>query len=88
MKKRILLGILCLIMLGCAYEGQRLGAYLSDPKTIITDPHFAKYKENLDGLERQYLREEISYEEYMRKKKEADDQYEWEVQERNKRMDQ
>jgi hypothetical protein len=81
MKKGLLLLCVC-VMCGCTY-GQD---YLEHPGTIIRDPHFAEYQKNLDDLERQYLHKEITYAEYIQQKDELDETYEWEVQERNRKI--
>ncbi len=73
--------VLCAVMLfGCAY-GQE---YLENPRSFIRDPHFTKYKENRDDLERSYLHKEITYAEYIEQKDTLDDNYTKEVQKRNK----
>ena len=80
-KKSLLL--ICAVMLcGCTY-GQN---YLENPEDILIDPHFARYQENRDDLERQYLHKEITYAEYIEQKNRLDSQYDKEVQERTEKI--
>ena len=61
---------------GCAiYEEEPI-------KSIVADPHFSKYQEEMDTLESSYLGKEISYADYLAKKKELDEKYNKEVKER------
>jgi hypothetical protein len=79
MKKQWLL--VCVIFLaGCA---ESLETYVNDPSEIIRDPHFKQYEQSLAALESDYLNKKITYAEYVEKKKEIDDQYTQEVEERN-----
>ena len=85
-KKMILLCLVC-VLAGCTYAGERdLEDYVNDPKTWITDPHFANYEKDRDALERQYLQRDISYAEYLEKQKALDEKYAQEVQERNEKI--
>ena len=86
--KKIFLVIISLVFLGCTYEGNTLSDYLSDPRSIIRDPHFGEYQESRDELERQYLKKEISYAEYVEKMDELDKQYTKEVEQRNEILSQ
>ena len=52
MIKKSLLLVCVLAFAGCSSYGQN---YLENPEMILRDPHFTQYKENRDGLERQYL---------------------------------
>lgn len=78
MIKKSLLLFCALVLAGCSY-GQN---YLKNPEMLIRDPHFADYKEKRDDLERQYLRKEITYVEYVEGKDRLDEKYDREVQER------
>ncbi|MBN1870203.1 MAG: hypothetical protein JW847_06500 [Candidatus Omnitrophica bacterium] len=80
-KKSLLLSC-ALVLFGCTY-GQN---YLENPETLIQDPHFANYKENRDGLERQYLHKEITYAEYIEQRDHLDAKYDREVQERTNKI--
>jgi len=82
MKKSIFL-ILPLVLLGCSYEGKPIGDYLSEPRSIIKDPHFAEYKEHRDALESQHLNKDITYVEYIEKMDELENKYQKEIQERD-----
>ena len=48
----------------------------------MQDAHFADYQEKLDALESDYLKKKITYADYLQKKKEIDEKYNKEVQER------
>ena len=78
MIKKSLLLFCVLALAGCSY-GQN---YLENPETLIRDPHFADYKDKRDNLERQYLRKEITYVEYIEGKDRLDEKYDREVQAR------
>ena len=82
MIKKSLLLFCALALFGCSY-GQN---YLENPETFIRDPHFTDYKEKRDDLERQYLRKEITYVEYIEKKDRLDGTYDREVQERTNKI--
>ncbi|MCD4779149.1 MAG: hypothetical protein K8S27_01165 [Candidatus Omnitrophica bacterium] len=60
--------------------------YLENPRTLIRDPHFAEYKKQRDELEREYLRKEIMYDDYILRRDELDNIYSKEVQERQEKM--
>lgn len=74
---------LVMLLAGCTYEGKSLESYLEEPESIIKDPHYGEYQAKLDALESQYLHKEISYAEYVGKKKELEDIYTKEVRDRN-----
>jgi hypothetical protein len=79
MKKWAILSAFLLVSsLGCQY--------LENPRTIMRDPHFAEYKDQRDQLEREYLRKEITYDEYILQRDELDNIYSKEVQERQEKM--
>lgn len=68
---------LCLIFLtGCA---EKIESIIDDPGTLLKDPGFAGYQQRLDELESRYLRKEMTYAEYLEKKKAIEDNYEQEV---------
>ncbi|MCA9405243.1 MAG: hypothetical protein KC684_01805 [Candidatus Omnitrophica bacterium] len=81
--KNILVLLLGISLVGCAYEGRTLTDYMEEPQTILRDPHFTAYKEKRDVLERKYLNEEITYAEYMEGLEALDNQYDKEVAQRN-----
>lgn len=81
MKKFALL-LVCFVFLGCTYGGEGFKTYLEDPRAFIKDPHYKHYKEDRNALESQYLREEISYVDYIEKMKELDEGYTAEVERR------
>jgi hypothetical protein len=82
MMKKIGIGLLMLSLLGCSQGGAGFQSMIDDPRTILKDPHYAAYQQNLDDLERRYLRREITYVKYLEEKKQFDDTYDQEVKER------
>ncbi len=72
---RVIMLVLIVALCGCSYGGDQF-------KSLVADPHFAQYKEKLDDLEHNRLAGTISYSEYVEKKKELDDTYAKEVEER------
>ncbi len=74
--KRIILSLLILFA-GCAYGGGRIGS-------LLEDPHYMQYRQNLDALEREYLDKKIGYAEYLERKQNLDEKYQKEVVEREK----
>jgi len=60
--------------------------YLENPETLIRDPHFAEYKQSRDDLEREYLQKKITYAEYLEQRRQLDEIYTKEVQERNSKI--
>ena len=71
---KMIVGFVFLLAAGCSY--------LYDPKTILQDPHYAAYQEKLETLESAYLNNEMTYAEYLEKKKDIDDMYGKEVRDR------
>jgi len=87
MLKRMMLLFLASAIVGCTYAGEReLRDYINEPSTIIRDPHFANYKEKLDAIEKEYLEKKITYAQYLERKTALDDQYDKEVEERNRKI--
>ena len=82
MLKKGLLLLCILVMAGCSH-GQD---YLENPKSFLRDPHFAGYKEKRDDLEKQYLRKEITYAEYIEQRDRLDSAYDRQVQERTDKI--
>ena len=60
----------------CLLSGCSMGEHL------VRDPHFTKYQENLGQLEHSYYQKELTYSQYLDKKKMLDDHYAKEVQAR------
>ena len=77
MKKYFLFAIV-LFFAGCSY--------IDNPETLLKDPHYASYKEASDALEHEYLQGRIDYPEYLNRKKQIDDDYTKEVQDRNAKI--
>ncbi len=82
MKKNIFCLLISVILMGCSVGQEKLETYLGSPKNFIKDPHFAQYQESLNALESEYLDKKITYVEYLGMKKELDEKYAKEVQER------
>ena len=83
MKRNFLFFLILAGLTGCSVGQEKLETYLENPGTIIKDPHFAQYQQNLDSLESEYLAKKITYAEYLERKKELDEKYTKEVKERN-----
>ena len=76
MKKKIILLLLAMVIAaGCTYDGESL-------QTWVADPHYTQYHEKLDDAERSYLEGDMSYSEYLERKKMIDEQYTKEIKER------
>ena len=87
MFKKMILVFLTSMLVGCTYAGERkLSDYINEPATIVQDPHFANYKEKLDGVEKEYLGKKITYAQYLEQKTALDDQYNKEVAQRNQKI--
>ena len=76
----------CLVffVLGCT---QRLQTYVDDPKTIFQDPLTVNHQDALDKLESRYLRKEMTYAEYLDRKKQMENDYAEKVQVRQEKID-
>jgi len=68
--------LLVLFFAGCS------SSPTEDLKTLISDPHYGQYQQKLDDLEHQQLSGTISYAEYLERKKQLDEDYTKEVQDR------
>jgi len=55
---------------------------VEEPQSLLRDPHFAQYEEERQALEHAYLEGQITYVDYLQRKKELDEKYEKEVQDR------
>ena len=69
---------------GCA---ERIESIVDDPGTILQDPGFAGYQQRLDALESQYLRKEMTYAEYLERKKAIDESYEQEIRKQKETLE-
>lgn len=74
--------IVGVVLSGCQSGRDTLQKYADDPSTVILDPHFASYEQQVQEVERQYLFKKITYAQYLEMKKNLDDTYQGEVQER------
>lgn len=84
--KKIILIIFIVGLMGCTYQGEKLNTYINEPKYLIRDPHFARYTQERDELEKQYIEKKITYADYVEKRDALDLQYTKEVQERNNKI--
>ena len=75
--KKMLTLFLVMFVLGCA---QRLETYVDDPKTIFQDPLTVNHQDALDKLESRYLHKEVTYAEYLDRKKQMEEDYAGKVQ--------
>jgi hypothetical protein len=86
--RNLIKGILCLTALfGLSSCAHNLEEYVDNPRTILEDPLSVDYQQNLDELERRYLRKEITYVEYIEQKKQIDDTYAQKAQRRQEILD-
>ena len=83
MKKYIISGIL-LTLVGCSYDMQ---TYVDKPRTLLVDPLSVEHTKSLDALEESYLKKEISYDEYLKKKSTMEDDFVRDVQRRERRIE-
>ncbi len=67
---------------GCAYGQEKIRGYLDDPKTLLEDPLSVEHQRALDDLERAYLHKEISYADYLERKRRLEEDYARAVKER------
>ncbi len=65
-------------MAGCS----QLEGYVENPPSMLRDPHFAQYQEKQENLEKAFLHKEMSYSDYLQKKKQLEDQYTKEIEQR------
>ncbi len=77
--KKITVFLFALFFFGCAYGGEQI-------ETLVKDPHYAQHREKLDTLEKSYLHGQISYSEYIAKKKQLEDDYDKQVKEREQKI--
>ncbi len=82
--KKMLSFCLVFFLLGCAH---RLETYIDDPKTIFQDPLTVNHQDALDKLERQYLHKDITYAEYLERKKQMEEDYSEKVQVRKGKIE-
>ncbi|MCK5214548.1 MAG: hypothetical protein KAR05_04275 [Candidatus Omnitrophica bacterium] len=80
MKRCVLFILLVLFAVGCSNGGSRIKMYMDDPKTILEDPMSVNHQDALDNLESRYLRKEITYAEYLKKKRQLEEDYAKEAQ--------
>ena len=74
--KGVILSLFLIGLIGCStYETEQMQSFLADP-------HYGKYVEKLDALEKKHLDGTMSYSEYLEQKKQVDDTYAKEVQQR------
>jgi len=77
--KKMLLVVFCGVLVGCSY-GMR--DYIDNPSTLLRDPLTYAHRQELNELERAYLRKEMTYAEYLEQKKQLEEDYDRKVQNR------
>lgn len=77
--RKYFVAVALLFCLGCSAGMERM-------ETLMKDPHYQKHQQALDDLEHVYLQKQISYAEYDEKKKELEDTYAKEVQQREQKI--
>ena len=70
---RVVTGVLLFSSAGCS--GERILTMMDEPVKFLEDPLSVNYQNDLDALERRYLRKDISYVEYLEKKQRIEDDY-------------
>lgn len=72
MKKTVvlLLAAVCLSFTGCS----------GNLETLVQDPAFRNYEKEMDAAEKAYLNKEISYAEYLERRREIEEEYARDVQ--------
>ena len=82
--KKIMVFCFIAFIVGCTYEGTKIGCYVKDPSTLLEDPLSVNHQQALDDLESSYLNKEITYAEYVKQKQQIEDDYQEKVQTRTK----
>ena len=80
MKK--ILAFCFIFILGCSYGGDKIQTIMDDPKTLLEDPLSVEHQQALDDLEKEYLHQNITYAEYLERKKQIEEDYARDVQKR------
>ncbi len=80
--KNLVMVVLTIMLMGTGCSSQKIMGYIDEPQTILKDPHYEEHKAKLEQLEKSYLAGEMEYDQYLLKKKEMEDEYAKEVQER------
>lgn len=73
--RMLVVGLLLFSLSGCANGSERIPRW-------VKDPHYTRHLEKMDDLERSRLAGEVSYVEYLEKKKQLESQYDDEVKKR------
>ena len=81
--KRFWTLLIVLGICGCSY-GKHHVEMMMTPSGIFEDPLYVNYQRRSDELEGKYLRQEISYAEYVEQKRNLEDQYSGEAEKRKK----
>lgn len=76
----VLAGVVFFTAFGCS--GERILTIMDEPVKLFEDPLSVDYQNDLDTLERRYIRKEISYVDYLEKKRRIEDDYARQVQKR------
>ncbi len=75
MFRKFFMAFVLITLIGCHY-------FPDDFERLMRDPHYTRYQQQLNELESSYLKGSLSYADYLEKKKQIDDTYTQEVQER------
>ena len=82
--KKILFYCLVVLCAGCAHSWE---TYVEDPKTLLEDPLTVNHQAALDDLESRYLHKEMTYAEYLDRKKRLEEDYAEKVQVRTDKIE-
>ena len=80
--KNILAFVVVLLLSSSGCSSQKIMSYMEEPETLLKDPHYEGYKQDLNNLEKDYLDKKIEYAKYLEKRKEIEEKYSKEVQTR------
>ncbi len=85
--KKFLAGCFILaVFSGCSAGTERIKTFITDPPSLLQDPHYAQHQTAMNDLEKEYLHKQITYAEYLEKKKQLEEDYTREVQARERDM--
>ena len=85
--KKILFVMMAGFLMGCASGADTVKSLIEDPPALLRDPQFSSYQEQVENLERSYLHKEISYADYLERRRRLDDDYNQVIQERQRTIE-
>ena len=86
--KRLLLMMCMIALAGCSsYGADQVRVFINDPPGLLKDQEYAQYRKDLNEAERQYLNKEITYAQYLEEKKDIENGYSQQIQERQESLE-